>query len=233
MEETPMQAREVMTTDLVRVGPETTVADIAALLVTHRIGAVPVVHEGRLVGIVSQTDLVRRSETGTEKRHKWWLEAFANPDVKAREYVKSHGHKAEDVMTRHVVSVSESASLAEVADVLDTHGIRQVTVISDGRLVGIISRADLVRALAEVSITAPAPRPDSGALQKAIWDQIGAQSWLKAVFVNLAVKDGVVELWGAVESEEQRRALKVLVEGVPGVVRVEDKVTLLPKVPAA
>jgi CBS domain-containing protein len=221
-----------MTTELVKVGPETTVADIAALLVSHRIGAVPVVRDERLIGIVSQTDLVHRSETGTEKRRKWWLDAFANPDIKAREYVKSHGHKAEDVMTRHVVSVSESASLAEVADVLDTHRIRQVPVISDGRLIGMISRADLVRALAEVSIAAPAPRPDNGALQKAIWDRIGGQPWLKAVFVNLAVKDGIVELWGAVESEEQRRALKVLVEGVPGVVRVEDKVSLLPKVPA-
>ena len=226
-----MQARDVMTKDVVTVGPDTTVGDIAALLVTHRIGAVPVVSGDRkLIGIVSQTDLVHRSETGTEKRRKWWLEAFADPDVKAREYVKSHGHKAQEVMTRVIVSVSEGASLAEVADVLDTHRIRQVPVVSDGRLAGMISRADLVRALAEVSITAPAARPDSGALQKAIWDQIKAQSWLKTAFVNLSVKDGVVDLWGAVDSDDQRRALAVLVQGVPGVVKVEDNVTLFPKV---
>jgi CBS domain-containing protein len=218
----------------VTVGPDATVGDIAALLVTHRIGAVPVVSgDRRLIGIVSQTDLVHRSETGTEKRRKWWLEAFADPDAKAREYVKSHGHKAQDVMTRVVVSVSEGASLAEVADVLDTHRIRQVPVVSDGRLAGMISRADLVRALAEVSIAAPAARPDSGALQKAVWDRIEAQPWLKTAFVNLAVKDGVVELWGAVDSDDQRRALAVLVEGVPGVVKVEDNVTLFPKVVSA
>ncbi|MFZ1103628.1 MAG: CBS domain-containing protein [Hyphomicrobiaceae bacterium] len=228
-----MQARDVMTKDLVTVGPDTTVGDIAALLVSHRIGAVPVVSGDRkLIGIVSQTDLVHRSETGTEKRRKWWLEAFADPDVKAREYVKSHGHKAQEVMTRVIVSVSEGASLAEVADVLDTHRIRQVPVVSDGRLAGMISRADLVRALAEVSITAPAARSDSGALQKAIWDQIKAQSWLKTAFVNLSVKDGVVDLWGAVDSDDQRRALAVLVKGVPGVVKVEDNVTLFPKVVA-
>jgi CBS domain-containing protein len=228
-----MQARDVMTKDIVTVSPEATVGEIAALLVTHRIGAVPVVSaEGRLVGIVSQTDLVHRSETGTEKRRKWWLEAFADPDIKAQQYVKSHGHKAEDVMTRHVVSVSESASLAEVADVLDTHSVRQVPVVSEGRLAGMISRADLVRVLAEVSITAPAVRPDNGALQKAIWDAVKAQPWLKTAYVNLAVKDGVVELWGAVDSEEQRRALKVLIEGVPGVVTVQDQVSLLPKVVA-
>ena len=226
-----MQARDVMTKDVLTVGPDTTVGDIAALLVSHRIGAVPVVSGDRkLIGIVSQTDLVHRSETGTEKRRKWWLEAFADPDAKAREYVKSHGHKAQDVMTRLIVSVSEGASLAEVADVLDTHRIRQVPVVSDGRLAGMISRADLVRALAEISIVAPAPRPDSGALQKAIWDQIKAQSWLKTAFVNLSVKDGVVELWGAVDSHDQRRALAVLVKGVPGVVKVEDNVTLFPKV---
>lgn len=228
-----MQARDVMTKDVVTVGPDTTVGDIAALLVTHRIGAVPVVSGDRkLIGIVSQTDLVHRSETGTEKRRKWWLEAFADPDAKAREYVKSHGHKAQEVMTRLIVSVSEGASLAEVADVLDTHRIRQVPVVSDGRLAGMISRADLVRALAEVSITAPAARSDSGALQKAIWDQIKAQSWLKTAFVNLSVKDGVVDLWGAVDSDDQRRALAVLVKGVPGVVKVEDNVTLFPKVVA-
>jgi CBS-domain-containing membrane protein len=226
-----MQARDVMTKDVLTVSPDTTVGDIAALLVSRRIGAVPVVSgDGKLIGIVSQTDLVHRSETGTEKRRKWWLEAFADPDAKAREYVKSHGQKAEDVMTRVVVTVSEGASLAEVADVLDTHRIRQVPVVSEGRLAGMISRADLVRALAEVSITAPAARSESGALQKAIWDQIKTQSWLKTAFVNLSVKDGVVDLWGAVDSDDQRRALSVLVEGVPGVVKVENNVTLFPKV---
>ncbi|MFZ1102808.1 MAG: CBS domain-containing protein [Hyphomicrobiaceae bacterium] len=222
-----------MTKDMVKVGPDATVGDIAALLVQHRIGAVPVVsNTQQLIGIVSQTDPVHRSETGTEKKRKWWLELFVDPDAMAREYAKSHGHKAQDVMTRLVVSVSENASLAEVADVLDTHRIRQVPVVSEGRLVGMISRADLVRALAEASITAPATRPDNGALQKAIWDEIKSQPWLKSAFVNLAVRDGVVELWGAVESDEQHRALKVLVEGVSGVEKVEDNVTLLPKVVA-
>src|SRR5512145_2691904 len=198
-----MKADEVMTRDLVTVGPETTVGEIAAILVRHRISAVPVVSGTRLLGIVSQTDLAHRSETGTEKRRKWWLELFADPDAKAREYLKSHGLRAEDVMTRFVVSVPEGASLAEVADVLDAHRIRQVPVMSDGRLVGMISRADLVRKLAEAKVGVPAARPDNGALQKAIWDQIKAEPWLKSVFINLTVQDGVVELWGAADSEEQ------------------------------
>jgi CBS domain-containing protein len=224
-----MEAREVMTRDVVTVGPETPIGEIAAILVRHRISAVPVVSGTHLLGIVSQTDLAHRSETGTEKRRKWWLEMFADPDAKARDYVKSHGLSARDVMTRLIVSVSEDATLAEVADILDSHRIGRVPVMSDGRLVGIISRADLVRKLAEVSVAAPAPRPDNGTLQKAIWDQINAEPWLKSAFVNLAVKDGVVELWGAVDSEEQHRALKVLVESVPGVRKVVDQITQLPK----
>lgn len=224
-----MQARDAMTKDVVTVTPETTVADIAALLVRHRISAVPVFSsEGHVVGIVSQTDLGHRSETETEKKRKWWLEAFADPDSKAREYIKSHGLRATDVMTRFVVSVSSRASLAEVAEILDTHRIRQVPVMDDGRLVGMISRADLVRKLAEVKISAPAARPENGALQKAIWDRVKAEGWLKSSYVNVTVSDGVVELWGAVDSNEQRRALLVLVEGVSGVRKVVDRLGVLP-----
>jgi osmotically-inducible protein OsmY len=98
--------------------------------------------------------------------------------------------------------------------------------------VGMISRADLVRKLAEVTVSKPAPRPDNGTLQKAIWEQIKAQSWLRSAYVSAQVKDGVVELWGAVDSADQQRALRVLVEGVPGVVRVEDRVGVLPQMVA-
>jgi CBS domain-containing protein len=225
-----MEAQDVMTRDVVAVGPDTTVGEIAAILVRHRISAVPVVSgDGRLIGIVTQTDLAHRSETGTEKRRKWWLEAFADPDAKAREYVKSHGLKAHDIMSRHVVSVQQGDNLADVADALDAHRIRQVPVVSKGRIVGMISRADIVRKLAETRAAGTGPQPDNGTLQKAIWKEIKAQSWLKSAFVNLAVQDGVVELWGAVDSDEQRQALRVLVEGVPGVREVEDNVTLFPK----
>jgi CBS domain-containing protein len=223
-----------MTRDVVTVGPQTTVGEIAGLLVRHRISAVPVVSDdGRVIGIVSQTDLGHRSETGTEKRRKWWLDLFADADAKAREYIKSHGLKAQDVMTRVIVSVPKTASLAEVADVLDTHRIRQVPVMDDGRLTGMISRTDLVRKLAEIKIAAPAARPDNGVLQKAIWDEIKAQPWLESAYINLSVKDGVVDLYGVVDSDDQRRALRILVEGVSGVQKVEDNVRLFPKTIAA
>ena len=229
-----MKAHEAMTKDVITVRPSTTVREIAALLVRHRISAVPVVSDdGRAIGIVSQTDLGHRSETETEKRRKWWLELFADANTKARDYIKSHGTTAQDVMTRFIVSVSKDANLSEVAEILDTHRIRQVPVMQDGKLVGMISRADLVRKLAEATITASAARPENGVLQKAIWERIKQQRWLDTALVNIAVKDGVVELWGAVGSDEQRRALRILVEGVSGVQRVEDNVGLLPKVVSA
>jgi CBS domain-containing protein len=229
-----MNAQDAMTKDVVTVGPQTTVGEIAGLLVRHRISAVPVVSDdNRVVGIVSQTDLGHRSETGTEKRRKWWLDLFADTDSKAREYIKSHGLKARDVMSRVVISVSKNASLAEVADVLDSHGIRQVPVMDDGMLAGMISRADLVRKLAEIRIAAPAARPDNGVLQKAIWDEIKTQPWLESAYINLAVQDGIVELYGVVDSDDQRRALRILVEGVRGVQKVKDNVGLFPKIVAA
>jgi CBS domain-containing protein len=224
-----MQAREAMTKDVVTVGPEATVSEIAGLLVRHRISAVPVVSaDNQVMGIVSQTDLGHRSETGTEKKRKWWLEAFADPSTRAREFIKSHALRARDVMTRYLVSVSPQASLAEVADLLDSHRIRQVPVMEGGKLVGMISRADLVRKLAEVKIGSPATRPDNGALQKAIWEQVKAQSWLRSGYVSVTVEDGVVELWGAADSEAQRRAVRMLVEGVLGVVRVENHLGVIP-----
>ncbi len=229
-----MNAQEAMTKDVVTVGPEATVGEIAALLVRHRISAIPVVAENnQVVGIVSQTDLGHRSETGTEKRRKWWLDLFADADSMARDFVKSHGMRARDVMTRFIVSVGTTTPLAEVSEILDTHRIRQVPVLDGGKLVGMISRADLVRKLAEATAAGQGAGVSSGQVQKAIWDQIKAQPWLASAYINVAVQDGVVELYGAVESEDQRRALRVLVEGIPGVRRVDDQMGLFPRIAVA
>lgn len=229
-----MNVRDAMTKDVVTVGPETTVREIAALLVSRRISAVPVVtQDNHLVGIISQTDLGHRSETGTEKKRKWWLSIFADPDTQAREYSKTHGLRARDVMTRHIITVAPDTSLAEVADILGTHRVHRVPVLEGGRLVGIISRTDLVRKLAEAIPPPPTVRPEDGQLHKAIWKEIKAQSWLSSAMINLSVKDGVVELYGATDSNAQRQALRVLVENVPGVRSVQNNVSLMPKTVAA
>ena len=218
-----MRARDIMTKDVVTIGRSTPVAEIAAILVKHRISGVPVVTADRqVIGIVSESDLMHRAETGTEIRRKWWLVLLGDPDRMAEEYTKSHGLRAEHVMSRTIVSVSPDADAAEVADVLDRHQIKRAPVLEDGRLVGLITRSDLVRALAGLEIGKPIERSVNGAVQKALIDVIAAQPWLDAAYLTPVVNDGVVDLWGYIGSEAQRRALYVLVEEVAGVREIRD-----------
>src|SRR5215471_12390610 len=153
-----MRAMDVMTTAVVTVGPDTAVQDLAKLLSESGISGVSVVDNGHLVGIVSEGDLMRRAETGTERRtarRRWrWFDAGLE---EARDYVKSHGRTVRDILTREVISVGEEADLAEVATLMETKRIKRLPVLRDGRLVGIISRANLVRALAAIDRA-----PDTG-----------------------------------------------------------------------
>ena len=143
-----MKAQDIMTREVATVRPETSVREIAALMMEKNISGVPVVSDdGAIVGIVSEGDLLHRAEVGTERKHKWWFQIFADSDAAAREYAKAHGLSARDVMSRYVISVRDDADLRDVADILDSHRIKRVPVLHDGRLVGIISRRDLVRAL--------------------------------------------------------------------------------------
>jgi CBS domain-containing protein len=210
-----------MTTEVVTIAPSTTVHDIASLLVAKRIGAVPVVSEGNdVIGIVTESDLLHREEIHTEHKRKRWLEFFVSSETQAREFVKTHGLRAEQVMSRVVTAVAPDTDLAEVADILDAHKIRRVPVIDKGKLVGIISRADIVRALAHAKVPIPVSSIENGALQKAIQDEIKKQPWINATYVSFTVRYGVVELMGFVDTVEQQSALRVLVEGVAGVKEV-------------
>src|SRR5574338_371038 len=143
-----MQAKDVMTTRLATVAPDATVREIANLLLERRISAVPVVDsDGRLKGIVSEGDLIRRPELGTLRHRSWWLSLLSNAEEDAISYVKTHGGHARDVMTPEVITVDETAPLEQIADTLEKHGIKRVPVLGKGKLVGIVSRADLLRGL--------------------------------------------------------------------------------------
>jgi CBS domain-containing protein len=216
-----------MTRDVVTIAPSTTIQDIASLLVAKRISAVPVISDGNdVIGIVTESDLLHREEIHTEHKRKWWLETFVGADTQAREFVKTHGLRAEQVMSHVVTAVSPDTDLAEVADILDAHKIRRVPVTDKGKLVGIISRADIVRALAQAKVPIPVASMENGVLQKAIQDEIKKQPWINATYVSFMVNNGVVELMGFVDKAEQQSALHVLVEGVPGVKKVVGNVRL-------
>lgn len=218
-----MQVKDVMTTSVAAVPPHMAIEEVAAFLLERRISAAPVVDDdGRLLGIVSEGDLLRRPETGTERPRSWWLSLFASSTEAAADYIKTHGRRAIDVMTRDVVTVGEDTPLSEVAGLLERHRVKRLPVVRDGQLVGIISRADLLRALAAAR---PGPAAPSVADDRVIRDKLMAH--LREVglphihLVNVVVSDGVVHLWGLVDSEVEGEALRVAAEEVPGVRAVE------------
>ncbi len=222
-----MRVREFMTQGVVTVRPETAVHAIAEQMVERRISGMPVVDEdGRVIGIVSQGDLLHRAEVGTERRHKRWLRLFADPNTLAREFSKAHGLKAQDVMSQPVMSIRPDAEFREAADIMEKHGLKRLPVLDDGRLVGIFTRYDLVRALARVDMTKASRPLDDHAVYKTLNERIHNQSWLSGSLINVAVDNGVVQLSGFIHSTDQRRALRVLAEETDGVVRVEDHLKL-------
>jgi CBS-domain-containing membrane protein len=221
-----------MTADVLTVSPDTSVRDIAALLLERRISAVPVLDaKGRVVGMVSEGDLMHRAETGTERSRSRWFELFSDTKDLAREFLKSHGLRAADVMSRPVVSVTEDVHVAEVARLFGSRRIKRVPVLRDGRLVGIVSRADLLRGLARARDEGT--HADDETLRETILSRLRAASWARGEMVNVVVDGGVVELLGFADSREQKHAIRALAENVVGTRVVHDRLQILPRLYAA
>lgn len=208
-----MRARDIMVKPVLTAKPSTTVAELAKMLSDNRISGVPVVDDsGAVVGIVSETDLLHRRETGTERRRKWWMRMLLDSDTLARDFVKTHSTKVADIMSPFVVTVSADAKLRHVADVLESSEIKRVPVMENGKLAGMITRGDLVRALTQRERQdQPAPSDDI-ALQKRIMEKIAGQPWLDQTYLSVTVTDGVAEIAGFVTSETQLKALRIMVE---------------------
>jgi CBS domain-containing protein len=219
-----MRAVDVMTTKVITVGENASVAEVAKLLAEHGISAVPVVDkENRVVGMVSEGDLLHRTETGTEKCRSWWLEMMASTNQLAGDYIKSHSANVKDVMTCDVISVSDTTPLAAIAILLEANRIKRVPVVRDGKLVGIVSRANLVRALAmSTSEPSNSAEIDDRTIRDELLAELKAQKWAEVSPANVTVKDGIVHLWSSYLSEQEKRALVVVAENTPGVRRVED-----------
>ncbi len=222
-----MKAAEIMTAPVITIAPEATITEAAELLLTHRISGAPVVDAtGTLVGVVSEGDLLRRVEAGTERRRSWWLEFFTRSDTLAAEYVKAHGRKVSDIMTRWVVTITEDTALAEIADLLERHRIKRLPVLRDGRVVGIVSRANVLQAVAAGRPITQIVKADDRAIHDEVMHRLAHLPWGRPWNLNVAVKDGVVELWGAVTSPEEKEAARIAVETTSGVLAVEDHLML-------
>ena len=219
-----MQASDIMTTSVVSVSPDLAVDEIARTLIQSNISAVPVVDENdKVIGIVSEGDLLRRPENQTERRRSWWLDIFTNEEDDARDYVKTHGQTAADVMTADIVTVVEETPVAEIAEILEKRRIKRVPVLRDGKMVGIVSRANLLHGLASRRADAPAPTSaDDRTIRQTILDSLEGEGWVSHGALNVVVNDGAVELWGWVESDQERKALMVAAKSVAGVKSVED-----------
>jgi CBS domain-containing protein len=222
-----MRARDVMTRKVRTISPDADVKAVAKLLASGRISAVPVVDGKRhVLGIVSESDLIRRPETGTTKRRSWWLQLLADPRDLARDYAKSRAVRARDVMSSPVISISPATDLADVADLLESRGIKRVPVVQNGKLVGIVSRRDIVRALARNAKPGHGRKRSDAQISEAIHHEIKATRFISDVFVNVSVSKGVVELSGLVSDQAQRDALRVLVEATPGVTAVRNRLAI-------
>ena len=217
-----MRARDVMVRAVATATPDRTVEEVARLMINLRISGVPVLdRNGQLVGIVTEGDLLRRAETETERRSSRWSEWFAANSRLAADYIKSHARRVEDVMTREVVSVGELATLGEIAELMETKRIKRVPVVRDGKIVGIVSRADLLQVLASGAVHS-ADEDSDRRIRERLLAELREQEWANPTESNVVVSDGIVHFWGTVGSEQERRALRVVAENIPGVRGVED-----------
>jgi CBS domain-containing protein len=225
-----MQARDIMTTHVVTVAANATVRDLADLLVQRGISAVPVVGtKGELVGIVSEGDLIRRTEIGTARTRSWWLRLLTGDSVLAEDFVKANARKVSDVMTRDIITVEPSASLGDVARLLERHSIKRVPVVHNRQLVGIISRANLLQAFATME-TKPHLElsPTDSAIRERIMRRLENEPWAHTSLLNILVNDGIVDLWGIVHTMVEKDAVRVAAESTEGVRAVRDNLVLRP-----
>jgi CBS domain-containing protein len=225
--EAGVNVSDAMTPQVISVTPTATILDAARLMLENHVSGLPVIDgHGKLVGMVSEKDLLRRPEIGTERQRSPWLDAFLGPAEAAAAYVQSHGMKIGEVMTTLVVSIGREATLDEAVQLMETHDVKRLPVVDQGRVIGIISRADLLRALVGVLSSLSPSSQEDAAMRERILQDIGKQSWSAGALVDVVVRNGVAVLWGSISDMAQREALKVLVESTSGVNTVEDHLIL-------
>jgi len=214
-----MQARDVMVRGVISVGPDIPVQIAANAMVRNCVSALPVIDiHVKLVGIVSEGDLIRRVEIGTERRRP-----LMSSDAQAKEFVKSHAKRVSDVMTREVITAQPETPLREIVNLMEKHSIKRVPIVRNGKIVGVVSRSNLIQALASAKPLLEAKKESDRAIRLKMLDRLSKQKWTDFGSRNIIVENGVVHLWGLVGSESERKALTALAEDIPGVSSVADE----------
>jgi len=231
----PMLARDIMTRTVNTVHPRTPLADLAARMVADRISGMPVVDDnGKLVGVVTEGDLIRRAETGTEPHHSGFMDLILGPGRLATDYVRARGRRVCDVMTENVISVDASAELADIVSLMEKKHIKRVPVTRGEALVGVVSRSDLVRELAKrLAEPCSGGKDDDASIRDSICHELASARWANAHNVAVNVQDGQVTLEGVIFNEAVRPAIRVAAENTPGVTAVHDQMVWVEPVTGA
>jgi CBS domain-containing protein len=220
-----MLVRVIMTRTVIRAAPETSVLDLATLMIENRVSAIPVVSGGSLVGIVSEADLLHRYELGTQRdavERSWWRRLFVDEDA-PRSYVEAHAMKVGEIMTAPVVSVEDDATVGDVAALFESRNIRRAPVMRAGTMVGIVSRADFVRALVARAGVRRVPRPKSDeSIRRALLRELESHRWWRPDRSRVTVEDGIVRISGLFDSLQEQLATRVAAENIAGVRGVDD-----------
>lgn len=220
-----MQAQDVMTQNVISVSPDDTIARAIRLMLQERISGLPVIDGvGRLVGIVTEGDFLRRTETATERKRPRWLELLMGPGRLADEYVHTHGRKVSEVMTADPVTVSEDAPLETVVALMEKKRVKRIPVMRGDKVIGVVSRANLLHALARLAAEAAPTKATDTTIREQLLKELAKENWAPIGALEVIVRNGIVDLWGTIMDERERQALIVAAENVPGVKLVNDHV---------
>jgi CBS domain-containing protein len=218
-----MKAMDVMTRDVVSIEPDASVLQAVRLMLQHKISGLPVVDAaGNLQGILTEGDFLRRAETGTERKRSRFVEFLLGPGRLAEDYTRTSGRRVNEVMTPDVYTVTEDAPLEQVVHLMERHRIKRLPVVRGGKVVGIITRANLVRAVASLALAEHPVAASDETIRAQLIAELKKRPWAPVGLMDVVVKDGVVKLSGALTDERQRQAIRIAAENIPGVKKVED-----------
>ena len=218
-----MKAMDVMTRDVVSIDTDASILEAVRLMLQHRISGLPVIDSsGQLQGIVTEGDFLRRSETGTQPRRPRWLEFLLGPGRLATDYVHASGRRVDEVMTTNVHTVADDTPLERIVHLMERYRIKRVPVMRGERIVGIVTRANLMRAVASLALAERPAAADDATIRERLLAELKRQSWAPVGLIDVIVKDGVVNLSGALTDERERQAMRIAAENIPGVKKVAD-----------
>ena len=219
-----MRVKDVMSEPVISVSPDASIWEAVRLMLQHKISGLPVVDKsGNVVGIVTEGDFLRRVETGTVRRRPRWIELLIGPGKLAQEYVRASARKVSEVMTTEIHSISEDAPLDVAVSLMERHRVKRLPVLRGGQLVGMLTRANLLRALARTAKLFSPTSTDDVKIRRQLLEHLGQQQWAPTEAIEIAVNNGVVTISGVITDERERQALCTAAENIPGVKKVEDR----------